>query len=144
MRQERLTVAVWRYDRTQALYDGRVTLKNPDMELIDAPPEEIFSRALGHAEFHVSELSFSNFLRLTVAGKCAYLGIPVFPSRSFRHGAFYVRKGAGISGPEDLVGKKVGVREYSMTAALAARGALRDQFGVRSDQNQWVMGDVGE
>lgn len=144
MRQERLTVAVWRYDRTQALYDGRVTLKNRDMELIDAPLEEIFSRALGHAEFHVSELSFSNFLRLTVAGNCAYLGIPVFPSRSFRHGAFYVRKGAGISGPEDLVGKKVGVREYSMTAALAARGALRDQFGVRSDQIHWVMGDVDE
>jgi 4,5-dihydroxyphthalate decarboxylase len=144
MQQERLTVAVWRYDRTQALYDGRVTLKDRELTLIDAPLEEIFSRALGNAEFHVSELSFSNFLRLTVAGKCAYSGVPVFPSRSFRHGAFYVRKAANIRRPEDLIGKKVGVREYSMTAALAARGALRDQFGVRSDQIHWVMGDVDE
>lgn len=144
MQQERLTVAVWRYDRTQALYDGRVTLKDRDMELIDAPLEEIFSRALGNAEFHVSELSFSNFLSRTVAGKCAYLGVPVFPSRSFRHGAFYVRAGANIRRPEDLVGRKVGVREYSMTAALAARGALRDQFGVRTDRILWVMGDVDE
>jgi 4,5-dihydroxyphthalate decarboxylase len=144
MQQKQTTVAVWRYDRTQALYDGRVTLQDREMSLIDAPLEEIFSRALGNAEFHVSELSFSNFLRLTVAGKCAYLGIPVFPSRSFRHGAFYVRKGANIREPGDLVGRKVGVREYSMTAALAARGALRDQFGVGSDQIHWVMGDVDE
>jgi 4,5-dihydroxyphthalate decarboxylase len=144
MQQERLTVAVWRYDRTQALYDGRVSVEGRQMTLIDAPLEEIFSRALGNAEFHVSELSFSNFLRLTVAGKCAYSGVPVFPSRSFRHGAFYVRKGANIRSPEDLVGRRVGVREYSMTAALAARGALRDQFGVRSDQVRWVMGDVDE
>jgi 4,5-dihydroxyphthalate decarboxylase len=144
MQQERLTIAVWRYDRTQALYDGRVTLKDREITLIDAPLEEIFSRALGSAEFHVSELSFSNFLRQTVAGKCAYQGIPVFPSRSFRHGAFYVRTGSNIQRPEDLIGRKVGVREYSMTAALAARGALRDQFGVRSDQINWIMGDVDE
>lgn len=144
MQQERLTVAVWRYDRTQALYDGRVKLENREMTLIDAPLEEIFSRALGNAEFHVSELSFSNFLRLTVARNCSYVGIPVFPSRSFRHGSFYVRRDANIRQPEDLIGRKVGVREYSMTAALAARGALRDQFGVRSDQIHWVMGDVDE
>ena len=41
MQHERITVAVWRYDRTQALYDGRVALKDHDMELIDAPLEEI-------------------------------------------------------------------------------------------------------
>jgi len=143
-RQEPLSVAVWRYDRTQALYDGRVTLKDRALTLIDAPLEEIFSRAFEKGEFHVSELSFSNFLRLTVAGKCPYLGIPIFPSRSFRHGAFYVRAAAGIRSPDDLRGKRIGVREYSMTAALAARGALRDQFGIKAEDMHWVMGDVDE
>jgi 4,5-dihydroxyphthalate decarboxylase len=141
---EPLSVAVWRYDRTQGLYDGRVRLPGRDMTLVDAPLEEIFSRAFEKAEFHVSELSFSNYLRLTVAGNCPYVGIPVFPSRSFRHGAFYVRADAGITSPQDLIGKRVGVREYSMTAALAARGALRDQFGVKSEDIHWVVGDVDE
>jgi 4,5-dihydroxyphthalate decarboxylase len=137
-----LKVAVWRYDRTQGLFDGRVSLPGRQLELIDAPLEDIFSRAFEQAEFEVSELSFSNYLRLSVAGKCPYMGIPIFPSRSFRHGAFYVRNGAGIKSPKDLVGRRVGVREYSMTAAVAARGALRDQFGVRSEDIIWITGDV--
>jgi 4,5-dihydroxyphthalate decarboxylase len=137
-----LKVAVWRYDRTQGIFDGRISLPSRRMDLIDAPLEEIFSRAFEKAEFEISELSFSNYLRLSVAGKCPYVGIPIFPSRSFRHGAFYVRNGAGIRKPQDLVGRRVGVREYSMTAAVAARGALRDQFGVRSEDITWIMGDV--
>jgi 4,5-dihydroxyphthalate decarboxylase len=137
-----LKVALWRYDRTQAIFDGRLSLPGRTMDLIDAPLEEIFSRAFEEAEFDLSELSFSNYLRLSVAGKCPYIGIPVFPSRSFRHSAFYVRKDAGIKTPQDLVGRRVGVREYSMTAAVAARGALRDQFGVRAEDITWITGDV--
>ena len=139
-----LSLAVWRYDRTQAFYDGRVGLPDRPINLIDAPLEDIFARAFATAEFDVTELSFSNFLRLTVAGKCRYVGLPVFPSRSFRHGAFYVRDDDSIKSPADLVGRRVGVREYSMTAALAARGALRDQFGIGAEAIQWVTGDVDE
>jgi 4,5-dihydroxyphthalate decarboxylase len=64
-----IKVAVWRYDRTQGLFDGRISLPGRRWDLIDAPLEEIFSRAFDHGEFEVSELSFSNFLRLSVAGK---------------------------------------------------------------------------
>lgn len=142
--QHPLSLAVWRYDRTQPFYDGRVTVPGFALEMIDAPLEEIFSRALDGAEFAVSELSFSNYLRLSVAGKCAYAGLPIFPSRSFRHGVFYVRDDDTICSPRDLIGKRVGVREYSMTAALAARGALRDHYDVESQDIRWVMGDVDE
>lgn len=140
----KLNVAVWRYDRTQALYDGRVTFGNRHAAMIDKPLEEIFSKAFSSAEYEVSELSLSNFLRARVDGECAYCGIPIFPSRSFRHGAFYVRMDSPIRSPRDLIGRKVGVREYSMTAALAARGGLRDQFGVEADQISWIVGDVNE
>ncbi|SDA91270.1 ABC transporter substrate-binding protein [Mesorhizobium qingshengii] len=140
----KLNVAVWRYDRTQALYDGRIPVGGREVVMIDKPLEEIFSKAFTSAEYEVSELSFSNFLRMRVDGKCSYLGIPIFPSRSFRHGAFYVGKDGPINHPRDLIGRKVGVREYSMTAALAARGGLRDQFGVEAGQMRWVVGDVNE
>jgi 4,5-dihydroxyphthalate decarboxylase len=139
-----LSVAVWRYDRTQALYDGRVKVEGYTARFIDAPLEDIFSRAFDRGEFDASELSFSNNLRLTVAGTCPYAGIPIFPSRSFRHSAFYVRTDDSIRTPEDLVGRKVGVREFSMTAALAARGALRDGFGIDTNRIEWIVGDVDE
>jgi 4,5-dihydroxyphthalate decarboxylase len=139
-----LSVATWRYDRTQAIYDGRIRMKTRSIKLVDLPLEEIFARAFATGEFDVTELSFSNYLRLTIAGKCPYIGIPIFPSRSFRHGSFYIRKASKIARPEDLRGCRIGVREFSMTAALAARGALRDQYGVGSDEMHWIMGDVDE
>ena len=137
-----LRIAAWRYDRTQALYDGRVGIPGCAVAMIDAPLENIFAKAFTTAEYEVSELSFSNYLRMRVDGHCAYGGIPVFPSRSFRHGAFYVLKEGPIRQPSDLVGRRIGVREFSMTAALAARGALRDQFGIEPEQLRWVVGDV--
>lgn len=139
-----ISVAVWRSDRTQPLLDGRAAIAGYAPRFIDAPLEDIFSRAFDQGEFDVSELSFSNYLRLTVAGTCRYKGIPVFPSRSFRHGAFYVRADDSIREPGDLIGRRVGVREYSMTAALAARGALRDGFGIDTNRFKWVVGDVDE
>ena len=137
-----LQVAVWRYDRTQALHDGRVGIDGYSSTVIEEPLEDMFAKAFGSAEYEVSELSLSNYLRMCVDGSCAYQGIQIFPSRSFRHGAFYVLNASDIRQPADLVGRRIGVREFSMTAALAARGALRDQFGVESDQVSWIVGDV--
>src|SRR5690606_36707517 len=71
-------------------------------------------------------------------------GLPIFPSRGFRHGEFYVRDDGTERSTSDLAGRREGVREYSVTAALAARGELRDDFGVSPDTCHWVMGDVDE
>ena len=70
----------------------------------------------------------------------------MFPSRAFRHSAIYIRTDRGIRGPRDLAGRLVGVREYSMTAALVARGVLEDDFGLRAAEVRWRYGpaDVGD
>jgi 4,5-dihydroxyphthalate decarboxylase len=141
----RPTIAVWDCDRTRPLLDGRVTVDGCDpVWLSDMPIETMFSRALDDGEFDVSELSFSNFLRQTAAGTCAYIGLPIFPSRSFRHGAWFVSRASGIRSPDDLRGRRVGVREYSMTAAVVARGILSDEYGVAANAIRWVVGDVDE
>lgn len=145
MTRLRPSVAVWGYDRTRPLLDGRVKVEGCEpVWLSEMPIETMFARALGGAEFDVSELSFSNYLKQTAAGDCAYVGLPIFPSRSFRHGAWFVNADSGIGTPADLKGRRVGVREYSMTAAVVARGVLSDEFGVPADTIQWVVGDVDE
>ena len=50
-----------------------------------------------------------------------------------------VREGAGISRPEDLVGKRIGVPEYQQTAALWARGILHHEYGVDPMSCHWYM-----
>lgn len=133
-------VGVGVYDRTLPLMAGLFNIEGVDATWDIAPLERIFARAFDEQAFAIAEMSCSNFLYLTATGECPYVGIPVFPSRSFRHSAVFIRTDRGIRSPEDLKGRRVGVREYSMTAALVARGVLEDEYGVRSQDIDWVYG----
>src|SRR3546814_816040 len=139
-----ITVACGDYVRTRPLLDGRVRIAGGAATFHTMPIEEMFARAFTRAEFDVTELSFSNYMARVARGDSAYSLIPVFPSRSFRHSAFFIRTDRGIARPEDLVGRTVGVREYTMTAALVARGMLQDEYGVTAKDVRWLVGDVDE
>jgi 4,5-dihydroxyphthalate decarboxylase len=70
----------------------------------------------------------------------------VFPSRVFRHSAFYVRADRGIASPKDLEGKTVGIPEWAQTAGIYARGYLAETAGVDLRKIKWVqagMNDAG-
>ena len=136
----KLRIGIGRYDRTQALIDGRISVTGYDAEFESPPLEELFATAFDTDRYDVAEISFSNFLYLSSTGSCRYLGLPVFPSRMFRHSAVFVRTDRGIHAPRDLIGRTVGVREYSMTAAIVARGVLEDEYGVRAADMDWRCG----
>jgi len=135
-----LRIGIGRYDRTQALIDGRVAVTGYSTQVDSPPLETLFATAFDTDQYDVAELSFSNFLYLTATGGCRYVGLPIFPSRMFRHSAIFVRADRGIRTPRDLIGRTVGVREFSMTAALVARGILQDEYGVHSRDIDWRCG----
>ena len=60
MKNLKLTIACGRYDRTQALIDGRVVPEGVDLTFIPLRPGETFWRMLNHGEFDVSEMSLSS------------------------------------------------------------------------------------
>ena len=95
-----------------------------------------------HREFDASEMSLASFMALVAAGDRRFVGLPIFPARSFRHRQLYVRRGAGIERPEDLPGKRVGVPDYHQTAALWARGFLLHDYGVAPETLRWVRGGL--
>lgn len=130
MSEPRLTLGCWDYDRTRALLDGRVTVEGWGIDATAVAPEDLFARAFTEAPFDVSELSLSSYLIQVSRGENAYVAIPAFVSRAFRHGGIYVRSDRGINGPKDLEGRLVGVPEYQMTMALWVRGMLSDDYGV--------------
>ena len=135
-----LKIGLGNYDRTAAVLNGDISVAGARISVESPPLEELFERAFDKGEFDVAELSFSNYLYLTSEGKCPYVALPVFPSRTFRHSAIYVHADRGINSPRDLIGRLVGVREYSMTAALMVRGLLEDDFGVASSAIRWRCG----
>eukprot|EP01037_Dinobryon_pediforme_P029484 gene29484-33136_t len=139
-----VTVASEAYDRVEAIRDGRVGIEGCSVNYLTVGPEELFFRAYRNAEFDICELSMSSYLMSLARGDNAYVAIPVFLSRQFRHNAIYIRTDRGIESPRDLIGRRVGVPEYQVTAALWVRAFLEEPFGVPPTAFSWFHGGLHE
>jgi 4,5-dihydroxyphthalate decarboxylase len=138
-----LTFACCRYDRMEAIREGAIAIEGIELNCITLKSgREVFDRMVGGREFDVAELSASEFISLMGRGDCPFVGLPVFPSRVFRHGYVFVNTRTGIRTPKDLEGKRVGLPLYTQTAAIWLRGHLAHQFGVDLDTIRWVQGAV--
>jgi 4,5-dihydroxyphthalate decarboxylase len=127
-----ITVACERYDRTEALRDGRVRPAGVDLTYLPQQVEETFFRMARFREFDAAEMSLSSYV-IGLTRDAPFVALPVFPSRLFRHSGIYVAGASGISEPADLIGKQVGVAEYQLTANVWIRGILADQHGVPAE-----------
>ena len=142
MSQLRLTVACDNYDRTLALRTGEVRADGIDINYLCLPVEETFHRMVKYREFDVAELSLSSYVLTLDTKDRPFVAIPVFPSRSFRHGGIYVNTDAGIHTAGDLVGKVVGVPEYQLTAPVWIRGILAEHYGVPVESVHYRTGGL--
>lgn len=140
MSKLKLTLACWDYDRTRALVDGRVQVDGVDLNYLSMPVEETFFRMLRYREFDAAELSLSSYCVSLMSEDPAFVAIPVFPSRFFRHGCIFVSTKSGIREPGDLIGKRIGVPEYQMTAPVWIRGILQDECGVDPSSVSYFSG----
>jgi 4,5-dihydroxyphthalate decarboxylase len=136
-----LSIAMGDYDRTRALFDGRVQIDGVDPVYMLLSPEEMFFRSMRSMDFDITELSLSSYLVKHSSGECPYIAVPVFLSRAFRHTSIYVRKDR-IKRPEDLKGRRVGLPEYQLTANVWARSILQDDHGVKPSDVTWVRGGI--
>jgi len=125
-----LSLACWDYDRTRALADGSVRPEGIDLIYQNLYVEETFFRMLRNREFDAAEMSLSSYCVSLMRDEPAFIAIPVFPSRFFRHSCIFVSTASSIREPKDLAGKKIGVPEYQMTAPVWIRGILQDEYGV--------------
>jgi 4,5-dihydroxyphthalate decarboxylase len=140
----KLTLACWDYDRTRPIMENRVQFDGIDLTYLNLVVEETFFRQMRHHEFEVSEISFSSFLVSMFQDRPPFVGIPIFPSRSFRHSGIYINASAGIHEPKDLVGKRVGCAEYQLTANVWIRGILNDDYGVAPSSYTTCIGGLEE
>ncbi|MGH6664899.1 MAG: ABC transporter substrate-binding protein, partial [Pseudolabrys sp.] len=139
-----LTLATTDYDHVRDLMNGVVTAEGIVLTGFVLPVEEIFFRFIKNREWDVSELSFGKFIGYASQADSPFVGIPVFPSRVFRHSAFYVRADRGIKSPKDLEGKAVGIPEWAQTAGIYARGFLAETAGVDLRRIKWVQAGMNE
>lgn len=136
-----LTFAGYKYDRVEALTDGRVQVDGFDMRFETASIGDMNTHVFsGPKKWEVAEIGLSPFmLAYANDGPPDYTLIPVFPLRVFRHKSIFIRPDRGISSPEDLRGKKIATPGYSSTSLTWIRGILQHEYGVRPDEIHWVI-----
>jgi ABC-type nitrate/sulfonate/bicarbonate transport system substrate-binding protein len=140
MTKPALKTALVTYGHTQPLKDGTVRPRTFEFDFEDVPVIiKAFRRMVRGLEFDISEMAMTTYLCAKAHGK-AFTALPVFPMRAFHHGAILVNTNAGIRGPKDLEGKRVGVnRGYTVTTGLWARSVLQHEYGVDLKKITWVL-----
>src|SRR5499426_2576592 len=143
----RLTMAFSDNPRVQPLKDGTVQPQNIDLECITLEPSTLFQRNLLYDEFDVSEMSISETLLAIErrdGSKWDWSALPVFLSRGHVWPTLYVNTASGITSLANLKGKRIGVPDYDMTAALWFRITLKDLYGIEARDNVWYNGRTKE
>jgi 4,5-dihydroxyphthalate decarboxylase len=125
-------------ERVEPLMNGTVQAEGVELIPTYSHPAETFWRQLKFGEFEVAEMSMSSFLIARSQG-ADMIALPVFPSRRLFQTELSYHVDSGITRPQDLAGKRLGVAEYQQTAALWIRGILEHDFGVSQYKIHWYM-----
>jgi 4,5-dihydroxyphthalate decarboxylase len=142
----RLKIAFMPNPRHEPLRDGTVQLDGVELDWELGNPGALFARHMREDAFDVFEFSISNYFILRSRPDWAHrhwIAIPTFiakPLFIFRN--FHVNTGAGISSLADLRGKRIGLPDYGMTAAVWLRIILRVLYGIQAPELAWVNGRV--
>jgi 4,5-dihydroxyphthalate decarboxylase len=132
-----------RYDRTAALERGEAVPGGRALEYVAyADPPALFGEMARGAPYEASEMSLSTYLMMRARGDDRLVGIPVFPSRAFRHGQIYVHADSGIETPEELAGATIGVADYQMTAIVWIKGFLAEDNDLQPADSRWRVGGL--
>lgn len=143
----RLKLAFSDNPRVRPLIDGEVKLENIELDAVTLDPSSLFQRNLTLDDFDVAEMSISETLlamERRQGDKWDWAKLPVFLSRGHVWPNLWVNNSSGIESLADLKGKRIGVPDYDMTAALWFRITLKDLYGIEASDNEWFNGRTKE
>ena len=138
-----LTIGFSDNPRVEPLKDGTVKPQNIELGFVTLEPSTLFQRNLFYDEFDVAEMSISETLlarERTDGKKWDWSALPIFLSRGHHWPYLYVNTASGIASLADMKGKRIGVPDYDMTAALWFRNTLKDLHGIEAKDNIWFNG----
>lgn len=145
MAQSKLTMALSHYDRHIPFFDGSVKAEGVDLTILEVGQSEPLKhgqdrheRMLQKQEFDICELSLSSYL-MAKSRDMPFTAIPVFPRRLFSMSQMWVNVDAGVSSPQDLIGKTVGLSTFQTTLSVLAKGDLQSEYNVPWRKMNWIV-----
>ena len=117
-------------------------MDNYDLNYVPSNLQDLYKKILNQKNFQISEFSLSNYCMMRERGICQMTAIPVFVNRGFRHGIIWVRKDSNLNSVTDLKNCKVGIKEYSQTAAVWLRGILLEEYDLHWSSVYWYANKI--
>jgi 4,5-dihydroxyphthalate decarboxylase len=126
------------YPNTAALKRGDVRSDLVDFDFADITVANTgFKPLVREHKFDLSELAIVTYLQAKAYGK-PYVLIPAVVLARGQHHTIAYNPERGELRAEDLAGKRVGVRAYTVTTGVWVRGILKEQYGVDLSKVKWV------
>jgi 4,5-dihydroxyphthalate decarboxylase len=123
---------------TEALKTGRVssplvTFDFADVKVINTQ----FKAVVRELKYDFAELAIATYLQGHEYGK-PYVLLPATIMGRAQHHTIFYNADSGVLRPNDLSGKRIGVRAYTVTTGMWVRGILAEDYGVDLESVTWV------
>ena len=126
------------YPQTRALKSGAITSDRIALRLTEVDPVfKAFFMMVREQKFDVCELALVTYLQAKAFGKPLVL-MPATMMGRFQHGTLLYNSARGTVTPENLAGRRVGVRSFAQTTGCWIRGILWKDYGLDLAKVKWV------
>lgn len=123
---------------TAALKSGRTTSPVVALRFADVKvPNTAFKRVVRDLAYDVAELAIVTFLMAKARGVPLTL-LPAVVLARFQHPFLVHDAGRGLLAPEDLAGRRIGLRSWTVTTAAWVRAILAREHGVDPAGVAWI------
>jgi len=135
---ETLDVCLGTYPHTKALKAGEITSDRVALRFTEINPvNRAFLPMARQQKFDVCEMAIVTYMQAKAYGKPLTL-LPATMMGRFQHGTMLYNAQRGTLRPEDLSGKRIGVRAFSQTTGAWIRGILWKDYGLDLASVKWV------
>ncbi|MDR5825986.1 ABC transporter substrate-binding protein [Caballeronia sp. LZ043] len=134
---EKLSIVLGRHGQVADLRAGTVKVEGHALDFIEIVRMPDAYRAMARSQpYDICEMAPTSYLMARAAG-APITALPLPMTRRFRHAGLQRPVLSALRSPRDLAGRRVGVRAYSVTAAVWTRGILADEYGLDPDSIAW-------
>jgi 4,5-dihydroxyphthalate decarboxylase len=135
---ETLSACLGTYPHTRALKNGDIKSGRVFLHFTEIDPvNRAFLLMAREQKFDVCEMAIVTYLQAKAYGKSLML-LPATMLGRFQHGALLYNAERGTVRPQDLPGRRVGVRAFSQTTGGWIRGILWKDYGLDLGKVKWV------
>jgi 4,5-dihydroxyphthalate decarboxylase len=123
---------------TAPITSGAVPVEGVELEIFRPKTTDQNSRAMIELKFDVAEMSIAAFTKSLELG-LPLRAIPVFTSgRRFVQSGMYLSKASGLTSPDQLAGRTIGLPQYWISSCVWQRHVLERMHGVAPAKARWV------